>query len=157
MLEYRRFTLEEACRGAAAGWTFSSGWFPFQMSYWAWHCRRVDVVGRGSVEGIGSRETVSEVNIPVGAVDIEMDPDLVGAEGATVKTLPCDFMKQGQPPLTKQVRSGPGRAVVESQPGIDEPHSALVERCVDADGKGEPLGDRHGPHFPWTAVEVKGG
>ncbi len=92
-MEYRRFTLEEARQGNAAGWTFSSGWFPFQMSYWAWYCRRVDVVGRGSVKGIGSCETVCEVNIPVGAVDIEMHPDFLGPQGATVKTLPSDSMK----------------------------------------------------------------
>ncbi len=114
-------------------------------------------MGRCSVEGIGPRDLVPKVNLPLGPVDIEMHPDLVGAEGATVKAFPSDFLKQGHPSLAKQAGSDPGWAIMESQPGIDEPDSALVERCLDADGKGKPLGDRHGSHFPWSAVEVKGG
>ena len=39
MLEYRRFMIEQVRQGATAGWTFSSGWFPFQMSFWAWFRR----------------------------------------------------------------------------------------------------------------------
>jgi hypothetical protein len=37
--EYRRFTIDDANAGAAAGWTFVSGWFRFQRSWWAWFSR----------------------------------------------------------------------------------------------------------------------
>jgi hypothetical protein len=40
--EYRRFTWAEVEAGATVGWVFSSGWFPFQMSWWAWVCREVE-------------------------------------------------------------------------------------------------------------------
>jgi hypothetical protein len=47
MIEYRRFTLAEVQAGAAAGWSFSSGWFPLPtvLSLWAWFRRKVTVDG----------------------------------------------------------------------------------------------------------------
>ena len=40
-MEFMRFTVHEVQAGAAEGWTFSSGWFPFQASWWAWFRREV--------------------------------------------------------------------------------------------------------------------
>lgn len=37
--EFMRFTLDEVNAGHAAGWTFASGWFRFQASWWAWYRR----------------------------------------------------------------------------------------------------------------------
>jgi len=34
-----RFSLEEVNSGRAEGWTFASGWYPFQSSWWAWFMR----------------------------------------------------------------------------------------------------------------------
>jgi len=45
ILEYRRFTLEEVRAGEALGWTFSSGWFSFSQSVWAWFRREVSSNG----------------------------------------------------------------------------------------------------------------
>ena len=39
--EFMRFTLDEVNAGLAAGWTFTSGWYPFQTSWWAWFTRPV--------------------------------------------------------------------------------------------------------------------
>ncbi len=39
--EFMRFTLDEVNAGLARGWTFASGWFPFQTSYFAWFRREV--------------------------------------------------------------------------------------------------------------------
>jgi hypothetical protein len=36
-----RFTIDEVNAGLPAGWTFASGWFPFQSSWWAWFSRPV--------------------------------------------------------------------------------------------------------------------
>jgi hypothetical protein len=39
--EYRRFTIDDANAGLASGWTFASGWFRYQSSWWAWFSRAV--------------------------------------------------------------------------------------------------------------------
>ena len=41
MREFRRFNIDDVNAGAAQEWTFASGWFPFQSSYWAWFARPV--------------------------------------------------------------------------------------------------------------------
>ena len=38
-LEYQRFSLESVNAGLPSGWTFASGWYPFQASWWAWYRR----------------------------------------------------------------------------------------------------------------------
>ncbi len=38
-IEYRRFSIESVNAGSATGWTFVSGWFPFQTTYFAWFKR----------------------------------------------------------------------------------------------------------------------
>ena len=42
-VDYRRFTLEEALAGKAAGWHFAAGWFRrMGVVVWAWFWKEVD-------------------------------------------------------------------------------------------------------------------
>lgn len=41
MVEYQRFTIESVNAGRADGWAFASGWYPYQLSVWAWFRRDV--------------------------------------------------------------------------------------------------------------------
>ncbi len=43
--EYMRFTIDDANRGLARGWTFVAGWFRYQGSWWAWFGREVQSDG----------------------------------------------------------------------------------------------------------------
>ncbi len=37
--EFQRFTLDDVNAGQVEGWTFASGWYAYQTSWWAWFTR----------------------------------------------------------------------------------------------------------------------
>ena len=155
--EYRRFTLEEVRDGAACGWTFSSGWFAFSQSAWAWFRREVAQLPGKSHEQIGTGSAPSKFEIPLVTVDVEMDPNLLGSEGPAVQSLSGDSFEQRKPSLPEELRSDLGRAVAEFQPGVDKPNSALVECGFDTDAERGMLAGSHRRTLALAAMEVKEG